>query len=58
MKNSKHCFIEGKRPCTLKCMAAYEDKGAISCTFIWSSTQVGWANLKNGVKAYKELKKK
>ncbi len=25
MENKKHCFIEGKRPCTMKCRASYKD---------------------------------
>ncbi len=54
----KHCFIEGNRACTLKCKAAYEENGKISCSILWALTQVGWANLKKGVQAYKEVYKK
>jgi hypothetical protein len=54
MKNGKHCFIDGKRLCTLKCRAAYRNKKDIECTFVWLATQVGWVNFEGGMKIYKK----
>jgi len=57
-KAKQHCFIESKRPCTLKCKAGYEEGGKTQCTILWSLTQSGWAFLKKGIQVYKDLKKK
>jgi len=56
-QEKKHCFIESKRPCSLKCMAAYEDDEGLCCTFIWASTEVGWANFEQSAQAYKKFHK-
>ena len=39
----KHCFIEGKRSCTIKCKSAYKSKGEIYCSILWSIKQFGYA---------------
>jgi len=39
----KHCFIEVKRSCTIKCKSAYKSKGEIYCSILWSIKQFGYA---------------
>jgi len=55
MKTGKHCFIEGKRPCTIKCMSAYKSEDQVYCTLLWSIKQFGYA-LAKPVKPNKKKK--
>ena len=44
MSETKHCFIDEKRPCTLACKAAFEVDDPIDnidCHFVWLSYHAG-----------------
>jgi len=53
MKVNKHCFIEGERPCTIKCRAAYKSEGDIYCSILWAAKEFGYA-LTRAVKSKKK----
>ena len=38
----KHCFIEGARPCTLKCKAAYKSGREVYCGILWTLKNMGY----------------